>query len=232
MLHDTRVAGNPQSYFRPESIPDWANQFGISMDNWPGKLSFDHTYLDAVRASGAGQSDVFGMRLMWENLDGLIARLQLLFPESRDHAELLDAAFQTPMFTYLSRLDKVAQAVSLLRAEQTGLWHLNADGTERQRFGDGVKPSYDHERLSILVSQMEADDAAWADWFDSQGIVPFKVTYEQLSSDPAHVVSGILSALGLETAEAETIAPRTAKLANDENQDWAVRYRTIMQGER
>jgi trehalose 2-sulfotransferase len=232
LLRETTVAGNPQSYFRPEGIHDWADHFGIVTDNWPGELSFDRPFLDAVRAYGSGQSEIFGMRLMWENFAALIVRLRQLLPEIHGHAELLHAAFQAPMCIHLSRRDKVAQAVSLLRAEQTGLWHLNADGTERQRVGDGATPSYDDGRLSILVSQLEANDEAWADWFDRNGIAPFKVDYENLSSDPNSVVSGILSSLGLDAAKADVVTPSTGRLADEQNLDWAARYRAKRQDER
>ena len=61
------------------------------------------------------------MRLMWESVADLLKRLELFYPDQPCDRARLQSAFGSPLYLHLSRNDKVAQAVSRLMAEQTGL---------------------------------------------------------------------------------------------------------------
>jgi LPS sulfotransferase NodH len=127
---------------------------------------------------------------------------------------------------HLSRKDKVAQAVSRIKAEQTGLWHVNADGTERERVKSGQAPVYEARSLTEQVAEYERHDAAWVHWFVQQEIRPVNITYKALSHNPQATLATLLSAIDLDPAFAETVEPRTTKLADNESQAWATRFRT------
>jgi Stf0 sulphotransferase len=73
-------------------------------------------------------------------MDEVTAHLTPVYPgHAGSAADLLGAAFGRTRFVYLRRGDVVAQAVSLLRAEQTGVWSETAD--ERQE--PTAEPSFD-----------------------------------------------------------------------------------------
>ena len=57
--------------------------------------------------------------------------------------ERFQRLFGSTLFVYLARPDKLAQAVSYLKAEQTGLWHLAPNGTELERIAPHREPAYD-----------------------------------------------------------------------------------------
>ena len=135
------------------------------------------------------------------------------------------SAFGPPFYVHLSREDKVAQAVSRLKAEQSGLWHVNADGTERERQKPGQAPVYDARGLSEQVARLEEHDAAWESWFTRQGTQPLRIAYEALSTEPQATLATVLSALDLDPAIAGTVEPRTAKLADSGIREWATRFR-------
>ncbi|MEO9875017.1 MAG: Stf0 family sulfotransferase [Anderseniella sp.] len=225
LLHDTGVAGNPHSFFRRQDFADWAKEFNVPVEEWQDHQTFDLTYLEAVLKYGTGPTELFGMRLMWESLADVSARLADLFPGQTGDSARFRSAFGHPVYVHLSRNDKVAQAVSRRKAEQTGLWHVDADGTERERVKSGQAPSYDAHELSKLVKELEDHDAAWAGWFTRQDVVPVNITYEMLSSDPQTALALILTALGQDKTIAETVKPRTAKLADKESREWADRFR-------
>ena len=168
------------------------------------------------------------MRLMWEDVDDLSKSLGVLYPGLSSDSDRFRAAFGPLCFLHLSREDKVAQAVSRIKAEQTGLWHGNADGTERERLKPEQAPVYDARALSKQVAEYENHDAAWLDWFARQNIQPLRITYEALSSSPRATVATVLSALGLDTAVAGTVEPRTARLSDNENREWAAQFRTTL----
>ncbi len=225
LLTETAVAGSPNSFFRRQSYAEWAEYFGVSTAAWHNEQEFDSTYLAATLKQGTDGTQVFGLRLMWESLGDLSARLDTFYPGHRtDHARFA-AAFGPPVYIHLSREDKIAQAVSHLRAEQSGLWHINPDGTERERLTSGHAPVYDARSLSDLVKDSERHDTAWINWFAGHGIEPVSVTYETLAHAPQAVLAMILSALGLDPARAAAAEPRTAKLADKESRDWATRFR-------
>lgn len=221
LLTATGVAGKPAWYYRREDIGEWAEHLGVP----PGEgAAFESAYLQAVRREGAGDTGVFALRLMWPSLPELSARLAQLFPELRSDAARLERAFGAPLYLHLSRRDKVAQAVSRLKAEQTGLWHLAADGSERERMAPPQPPRYDGDRLAIFASEAEAGDAAWAAWFAQQSITPLPLDYEAMSDDPEGAVAAVLSALGRDPATARAVEAKTARMADAESLAWIARF--------
>ena len=225
LLTETGEAGQPNSYFRREDISWWAEQFGVSTVDWRSEHEFDQAYLAAVLRQGNAGTRTFGLRLMWESVADLSKRLDSFYPDLDSDNARFRAAFGTPVYVHLSREDKVAQAVSLLRAEQTGLWHVNADGTERERLKAGEAPVYSAQNLSRLVTELEEHDRCWTRWFHEQGIDPLRVTYERLSAAPQATLEAVLSAFGVDPVLAEAVEPGTAKLADCESHEWAERFR-------
>lgn len=230
LLTDTGVAGHPNSFFRRESFPEWANHFNVSVAEWRDEHEFDQSYLSAVLQRGADGTPVFGMRLMWESLDDLSQRLEAFYPNLSDDSARFQSAFRSPLYLHLSRADKVAQAVSLLRAEQSGLWHVFADGTERERLSPVQTPVYDAHGISKCLAELEEHDTAWERWFSEQAIEPLSITYEALSTEPQSALAAVLSGLDLDPAIAGTVKPKSAKLADTESHDWITRFRTEHNG--
>ena len=226
LLADSGVAGRPDSFFRLQSMRSWwAPYLGVSAAKWLDDHAFNHAYLTAALQEGAGGTQVFGMRLMWSQVDNLSKRLGVLYPGLSSDMARFRAAFGPTGFVHLSREDKVAQAVSRIKAEQSGLWHVNADGSEREREKSGQEPLYDAGALAEQVAEYQRHDAAWIEWFAQQNIQPVRITYEALSHNPQATLAIILSALGLDAAIAETVKPRTTKLADRESREWAARFR-------
>ncbi len=225
LLTDTRIAGRPDSFFRCQSFSEWADYFEVSASEWASEHEFDQSYLTAVLQEGTAGTQVFGMRLMWESVGDLSERLESFYPGLPSDDARFRSAFGPPVYVHISREDKVAQAVSRLRAEQSGLWHVNADGTERERMKQGQAPVYDFHALSALVAELEKHDAAWMSWFDQQEIQPVCITYESLSAEPQNTMATVMSALGLDPAISETVEPKTAKLAESESRKWVSRFR-------
>jgi LPS sulfotransferase NodH len=179
LLTATGVVGKPASYYRREDIGEWAEHLGVP----PGKgAAFERAYLEAVRRKGTGDTGVFALRLMWPSLAELSARLALLFPGLASDVARFERAFGPPLYLHLSRRNKVAQAVSRLKAMQTGLWHLAADGSERERTAPPQAPRYDGDRLAAFAAEAEAADTAWTAWFAQQSITPLRIYYEDFST--------------------------------------------------
>jgi len=225
LLADTGSAGKPASYYRRQSIPRWVERLAVPSPSGPDDLDFERAYLAAVIKAGSADSDLFGLRLMWESLAELVDRLAHLYPERETDSGRLEAAFGRVVYIHLVRQDKVAQAISRLKAEQSGLWHVAADGSERERMTAPQEPEYDADSIDAYIRESQAHDAAWGKWFAEQGVEPLEITYEDLASEPRAMLAKVLVALGLDPAEADGVEVKTRKMADEDSVDWAARFR-------
>ncbi len=219
LLSSTGVAGRPESYFRRQSIRAYADEWDVPQRG-DGPVEMEQ-YVRAAVAAGSTPNGVFGARIMWGTMTELT---DALATAQRDHpasaVQLLTRAFGPTRFLHLRRIDTVAQAVSWARAEQTRYWHPGdeADGT-------GQEPSFDRDLIAELVHTLHAHEAAWQEWFASQGLTPYELTYEDLAEDPIGVTESVLDHLGLVLPPDRTIAVRDHRQADDLNADWIARYR-------
>ncbi|OBQ69724.1 Stf0 family sulfotransferase [Mesorhizobium erdmanii] len=225
LLASTGTSGDPHSFYRRQDLSEWAEEWKLPDRDTMGELEFDTAYLDAAITAGKGGTGVFGLRLMRENLDELSAILDRIFPGLASDAARFTKAFGRILYIHLSRENKLAQAVSLIKAQQTGLWHVAPDGTEIERVAPPQEPQYDFERIKGELAALEAYDAAWNIWFAAQGLTPLRIGYERLSANPAAALLGICEALGVRSPNAEDIRPGVAKLADETSLDWMRRYR-------
>lgn len=226
ILASTKAAGDPDSFFRRQIISWWAEQWNLPPRDTVGEKEFNAAYLDAAIKAGKGGTSIFGLRLMRENLSDLTAILDQLYPGLPSDRARFERALGKILYIHLTREDKLAQAISLVRAEQTGLWHVAPDGTEIERLSPPEEPFYDFERLHREVSDLQNYDAAWNSWFEEQGIEPFLVRYESLSGNPAATLIRICEALGVEAPDAAHVKPGVAKLSDHLSADWTRRYKS------
>jgi 2-polyprenyl-3-methyl-5-hydroxy-6-metoxy-1,4-benzoquinol methylase len=127
-------------------------------------------------------------------------------------------------FIYIERLDKVAQAVSMARAVQTGVyasWRKGQHASSTQ----SSNLRYDRELISNFLAKLEEQNRAWRRWFESSKINPFVVTYESLAADQAAMARGVIELLGVENDEPQPVRCRVLKRQSDGiNQEWISRY--------
>jgi trehalose 2-sulfotransferase len=225
LLAGSGVAGRPNSFYRRESIPHFADAFGVARTDGIDGRAFDRAYFDALLRAGRGGTGVFAMRLMWPSVAEASVRLDRLFPGLPGDAARFERAFGRPLYLFLERGDKVAQAVSRLKAEQSGLWHRHADGSERERSVAQRAPQYDRERLGHFLAETLDHEASWRQWFAAEGIAPMPLRYESLSADPRGVLAEVLAALGQDPSRASRVPLKTSKMADAESVAWALRYR-------
>lgn len=222
LLGQTGTAGRPNSFFRPQSMADFAACWGVPAQTLK---VFDQSYINTVLDRGTAGTGCFGMRIMWNNVPDLITRLGQLFPQAETDQERLQAAFGPLQFIHLFRRDKVAEAVSYAIAEQSGLWHRNADGTELERISPPAEPVYDAVHIHKTYQIVTEGSDAWQRWFDAQQITPFAQAYEDLADNPTGHLRKILQFLNIDPSKSDGITPGTARLADDRNAAWAARFR-------
>ncbi|MGH1493737.1 MAG: Stf0 family sulfotransferase [Acidimicrobiales bacterium] len=222
LLAQSGVAGMPESYFRPASILEYSMDWGVEC----GTDGWGRSYIDSVRHHGEAGTGCFGMRIMWSDMPAFLERLAVLDPAPSSDRERLRSQFGIDYFVRLSRNDKVAQAVSLVIAAQTGLWHRNADGTVRQGSEPTAPPCYDYGHIAAELEMLECEARGWDNWFSTQSIAPLELTYEALSLDPVAQVMSVLSHIGSESDIVPTVG--TARLATSLTDEWTDRFRASL----
>lgn len=225
LLAATGRAGAPDSFFMRDPDPAWVRDWGLPERAGLSAADYGAAFLAAARRAGTGTAGLFGLRLMRESLDDLQALIATVHPGLASDRERIAAAFGRMLFIHLARDDKLAQAVSMVRAEQTGLWHVAPDGSEVERLAPPAPPRYDFARIAARLAELEAQDRAWQSWFETEEIVPLQIGYERLSADPAGELGRLFEALDLAPPAPETVRPGVGRLADALSEDWMRRFR-------
>lgn len=224
LLAATKVAGNPGSLFHKPSIDAWLDYYGLDAAAFASRRELLDGVFEAAKARGKGDTQVFGFRLQRGSFSFFMEQLQFLHPDKASDVERIQAAFGPTLFIYLSRRDKLDQAISYIRAEQTGLWHRRRDGTDLERQEIRREEGYDPDAIRSQMATFSEFNVAWRSWFDAQSVVPLEVSYESLSREPKKQLERILDALGADGSIAYGIAMPTAKLADKINRQWRERF--------
>jgi len=225
LLSATGAAGEPNSYYSRKFMAEWAEDWHLPAPGTMSQHDYDRCYLEAAIRVGKGGTGIFGLRLMRENLEDMSAIMDGLHPRLESDKARFEAAFGKVLFIHLSRADKLAQAVSLVKAEQSGLWHVAPDGSELERLALPQEPRYDFERIRREVAELDGHDAAWNTWYAGQRIEPLRINYDELAADPAATLIRICTALSVEPPPRDAIRPGVARLADAMSREWMRRYR-------
>jgi|TARA_R100000935_G_scaffold13250_1_gene26634 LPS sulfotransferase NodH len=226
LLAETGVAGRPASYFHEPSLAEWTRRLGVEPEAAASEREVVGACIQAAQSRGCSDNGIFGLRLQRPSFAFFFSRLALVHPGALSDRDRFEGVFGRTLFIHLSRTDKVEQAVSCLKAEQTGLWHVAADGSDLERVGPPRAPEYDGQKLQAWVEAMTGYDRDWNAWFDAEAITPVRIAYDELSADPNGSVRRVLRALGLDPSAADRVSPSIRKMADDTNRDWAARFRT------
>ena len=163
------------------------------------------------------------MRIMWSDMQGFLERLTELRPGLQNDSSLLAEVLGVGRYIHLYREDRIAQAVSLVLAKQTGLWHKNADGTIREQTGEPEQAVYSHDQIAAELAMLEQEAKGWGSWFADNQISPLQLSYESLVAEPSTSLHTILDHLDLPSTTNATVSMQ--KLAGELNQEWARRFR-------
>ena len=199
-LWQTGVLGAPCEYFSPGLV------LGVLMKRFNVFTSKD--YVKKLMERRTSQNGVLGMK---EHFHYFAAFL-------KDFPELLDVL--SPVnYIYISRRDKVAQAVSMAKAIQTNWWS--------SRMEEGPRPplKYDRDMISNCLKEIDLQDAGWLRWFDSKKISPHQLVYEDMIADTPGTVRGIMKLLDVEKdPPSEVKVPPAEKQSDETNTEWIKRF--------
>jgi len=188
-------AGAPHEYFRRGQMAGFAERWGV------GTID---AYVVALRKHRTADSGVFGFSAHYHQFEDQIG------------ADLMTAHFEGIRPILLRRRDTLGQAVEWSEAAQR----------ERKRLGDEEQgqPRFDPKLIDDLEQQITFEERSWRRYFQSTGVVPHEVVYEDLLADFAGTVREVFSFLDLEPPQHIEV-PREVSEAPKLIQLWAWRCR-------
>ena len=216
----------PRAYFPDPLPPALEAHLAPNDPDEPGDETPQDWWARMLAIGSDDEGRVWGGKLMWGHVPDFLGRvheLPGLAGADLDTAltELLGDGL--PLL-FVTRPDKVAQAVSLWRAVQTRSWRAADDGPTAH------DEKYVFAGIDHLVHLLESDDAAWRRWFAETGRTPLELTFDELAADPQGAVGRALAHLGLPADAAP--APATRRQGDDRNAEWIERYRAEAAGRR
>ena len=221
LLKATHVAGKPESYFRSQDIEARVERWNIRKPD--GSFDF-RDFLNCVLESGRTDNGVFSARIMWGTMEELTDNLRSIGMTGGDR-DVLSEAFGSIKFVYLERQDLVAQAISRLRAEQTGVWHIKS---ESNRESARHYAHYDHRAIQRFIDESKNHIHEWNRWFRQNDIVPWRLSYEDLDLGGEEETRRVLQFIGVEPPDSP-IKTSNVRMADSTSQEWAERFRTETQ---
>ena len=226
LLASTGVAGNPESWFHNPSVTDWLANFNLAEDNSLSEREILLKIFEAGIVKGRANNGIFGLRLQRHSFDFLQQKLAVLNPALWNDAQRFKAVFGNTLYIHLSRQDKVKQAVSYVKASQSGLWHVAPDGTELERLSAPTELEYNADDIRKCFVELSAYDQGWKRWFATEKINPLPISYESLSENPLQTLRWLLDRLGLYSEPATGVEVSVAKLADETSHEWVSRFRS------
>lgn len=182
-------------------------------------------HLEAAVREGTTPNGVFGAKMMWGYFDDFLelARGINRFGGMGD-GSLLSAAFPELKYVFVSRSDKVRQAVSLWRALQTWVWR-KAEGHPNDEPLPDKRAVYSFDAIDHLLDQLRRHEDAWRGFFFRIGQQPLSIFYEDVAGDLDGTVARVLDALGLERQQSTEPSPRAMARQSDElSESWVQNY--------
>jgi trehalose 2-sulfotransferase len=227
-LEDTGVAGRPREWLNAASVAEVMKKHGVATAE---EL---RSQLWRVATSSNGVLGIkYGMvpKLHDELIDLMASVEREAAPEGTDRSyDAWRGFFPNCRHCFLTRLDKVRQAVSWWRAIKSGAWHR----PNRSDTSVGViapKPlgslieKYDFHAIQHLLGECSAREDAIHRQLDAWAIEPLTIIYEDLVTKFEATVRSALEFLRVPDARALTIRqPAFVTLADEVNDAWYARF--------
>jgi LPS sulfotransferase NodH len=186
-LRLTGVAGMPAEFF-------W-DEFASQLTTGCFPRANSRRWFTELRSRESTPNQCFGMKVMWGYMIHLLRFVGTEGrPGSRKPWRLLELHLPRLRAVFIRRRDKVRQAVSWVRALQTGVW-----SRPRERAGSIPVRSarYDPSEISAAIDTLATHERAWEQFFSTNGVEPLEILYEDMNKDLDSTVRRVLRYLDL-----------------------------------
>lgn len=198
-------AGRPWEYFNPGIIAPFAARLGAT--------DF-HDYLAKLTRSRSTGNGVFGYKIFVD---------QLMYFRNRYGDAILEFAEVPTIF--LSRRDKLAQAISFVRAMDERVWSRSTDAAQQI---SRTPSEADLEKVRKYMAYLIGQEKNWEYHFERSSIDPLRIVYEDyVENQTAHAATLLdwLPAFARDQAEPATTSERLMRQRDATSEVWYAAYR-------
>lgn len=219
-MRNSGVLGKPEEWFVPWT-PEKADV------NWQEALA-------SVQKRATGENGVSAIKVMANQLHKVDECLSTFIkPSDASYFPHFAEAFKEAKWVWLKRNDIVSQAISRVMALQTGINHATGKADDKHFAGNlakGYNPKYNEGtvyRYGAILRQSTAitlENLAWQKFFESHGITPHVMIYEDVIRDPDMGHLDVFAEMvGLSEKPAHT-ERKMVKMGNEKNKNWRERF--------
>ena len=155
---------------------------------------------------------------MWYQTERLERELpEVLGLPGQSLSQIFASTLLHPRYVYLTRADRLRQAISLVRAGQTGRW--------RSMDSSSKPAAYDAEAISGAIRFLEEDSRNWEQFFERNMLHPCHVSYEDLTSNRPAAIEALLKRLGHDLPlPVSAPQPKHERQSDGQTEEWVQRY--------
>jgi LPS sulfotransferase NodH len=193
----------------------------VSRWNKEWQTKNDTEYLTKALNHGTTPNGVFGAKIMRVYWDHVITQLNNTQQTDLPEPELLSSTFPNVQYIWITRRNKVRQAVSWCKFLQGVAWYWTEE--EPQKLAKELEYKYDV--IDAFIHEVACYEAAWQEFFDACGISPHVVVYEDFIQTYESTALQILEHLKIPTPRNLIFSPRKLKKqADDLSEKWVKKY--------
>ncbi|MGB8842753.1 MAG: Stf0 family sulfotransferase [Aliidongia sp.] len=230
-LSSTAACGFPVERF--PRVLSGAKPTATQLDSWvtraPDEVSYDHeldtAYIKEILELGTTKNGVFGVTIHWFQLQDAIHRIGAYVGNKElSPSAMLSEALPNLSFIWLTRRDKVAQAVSWYKAIESGNYVKRRDYHETSATAE---IPFDFKRISAYLSALKSSDNGWKYFFKQADVRPLLIEYEVLVNNYRDTINTVLNFLQIDTKNLIIDEPKYQKLADDQSREWIEKFKTM-----
>ncbi len=220
-LASTSLAGNPREWFN--TMQEQQHRARWRMDH-SSDLTFE-AYLRLARTESTTSNGISGVKLHYSQFGELPGKMQGIENfRQLSAAQIMPLLFPRARYLWLTRRNKMRQAISLFIASRTGEW-WKIDGTPDRNQGTTTQPEFDAQTIARLERALVRNDAKWQAFFEETHIAPLVIEYEDLTADYNGTIVRILKWLGVPDSDTVCVPPtRLKRQSCGRNEEWLARY--------
>jgi trehalose 2-sulfotransferase len=183
LLKSTAIAGHPSEHLR------------LATQELSRYCNFNYLkLLDNLQEYRTTKNNVFGTKL----ISHFLFELRQTKPDFKVFVQSIE------QFILLIRKDKVAQAVSLVLAQKTEVWHLHSEATKTSYQSQLESIAIDHNLLKEVAAKVafiEQQEAQLKKILADHKVEPLLVVYEDILEDAPTQINRILDFLNITKPE-------------------------------
>jgi LPS sulfotransferase NodH len=213
--------GNPREWFEGLNVEERLREYDLNPDT---RLE---DYAKRVVEEESSSTGIFSVKLMFKTFSRVMKKLAAedRGKPGRSKAELFRQYFPDPKFIFITRKDKVRQAISYARALQARVWEIPSE----ENRSDVPLLNFDFLNINWAVEDFNHEEKEWNEIFRELECTPFVAVYEDLIENPGHVLAEIGRYLGLEAVnKPKELASLPLVMSDRTNDEWELLYGKIL----